>query len=216
MFQYFDETSRLSHHGVMDPQAGKVAVAPTGAETTRTMSEVGVLVQQLRREAQLSIATLAERAELSTGLLSQIERGIGNPSFTTLIKLSQALQVPVGRFFGGPDRAGSLVRQEDRRRLMLSENNLIYELLTPHMHGHLGMIKAHIAAGWTNEQAPFVHEGEECITITEGELVVCISSTEYTLTEGDSLTYDSSLPHWYRNATDHHAVLIGAMTPPSF
>lgn len=180
------------------------------------MIEVGVLVQQLRREAQLSIATLAERAELSTGLLSQIERGIGNPSFTTLIKLSQALQVPVGRFFGGPEPAGSLVRKEDRRRLMLSENNLIYELLTPHLHGQLSMIKANIAAGWSNEKVPFVHEGEECITITEGELLVCIGSTTYTLTEGDSLTYDASIAHWYRNPTDRRAVLIGATTPPSF
>jgi transcriptional regulator with XRE-family HTH domain len=200
----------------MDPEVGKAAVAPPDLGTAHAMSQVGELVQQLRREAQMSIATLAERAELSTGLLSQIERGIGNPSFTTLIKLSQALQVPVGKFFGGPERAGSLVRQEDRRRLLLSENNLIYELLTPHMHGQLGMIKAHIAAGWSNEEAPFVHEGEECITIVEGELVVCISSTQYTLTEGDSLTYQSSLPHWYRNATNRRAVLIGAMTPPSF
>ncbi len=180
------------------------------------MSEVGLLVQQLRREARLSIATLAEQAELSTGLLSQIERGIGNPSFTTLIKLSQALEVPVGRFFGGQERAGSLVRREDRRRLMLAESDLIYELLTPHMHGSLGMIRASMAAGWSNENAPFLHEGEECITLMEGELIVCISSTRYTLTEGDSLTYDSSLSHWYRNPTDRPAVLIGAMTPPSF
>jgi len=130
--------------------------------------------------------------------------------------LSQALEVPVGRFFSGPERSGSLVRREDRRQLMLSENNLIYELLTPHMHGQLGMIKATIAAGWNNEQAPFRHEGEECITVMEGELFVCVGSTHYFLTEGDSLTYDSSLLHWYRNPNDRRAILIGAMTPPSF
>lgn len=195
-----------------DPQAA----VSTDSDVPRAMSEVGSLVQQLRRESQLSIATLAARAELSTGLLSQIERGIGNPSFTTLIKLSQALGVPVGRFFGGQERAGALVRREDRRRLLLAESELIYELLTPHMHGALGMIKAHIAAGWSNEKAPFAHDGDECITVTEGQLIVCISSTRYTMNEGDSLTYDSSLPHWYRNPTDQAAVLIGAMTPPSF
>jgi len=201
---------------VMSTEPVRPQLDASDNETTRTMSAVGVLVQQLRREAQLSIATLAERAELSTGLLSQIERGIGNPSFTTLIKLSQALGVPVGRFFGGIETAGSLVRKEDRRRLMVAEHNLVYELLTPHMHGQLGMIKAHIAAGWSNQEAPFVHDGEECITVVEGELIVCISSTVYTLTEGDSLTYDSSLPHWYRNPTTRQAALIGAMTPPSF
>lgn len=202
----------------MDPDASAAAgvTSPLDSDMLQRMSDVGALVRRLRREGQLSIATLAERAELSAGLLSQIERGIGNPSFTTLIKLSQALQVPVGRFFGGTEHLGSLVRQQDRRRLMLSEDQLVYELLTPHMRGQLGMIKAHIAAGWDNEQAPFVHAGEECITVVEGELIVYISSQQYNLVEGDSLTYDCSLPHWYRNATDHRAVLVGAMTPPSF
>ncbi len=185
-------------------------------EAKRTISAVGGLVQQLRRESQLSIAALAERSDLSAGLLSQIERGIGNPSFTTLIKLAQALDVPVGRFFGGEERAGALVRQEDRRRLLIGEHNLVYELLTPHLHGRLGMIKAEIAAGWSNETVPFAHEGEESITMLQGELVVCVSGSRYTLTEGDSLTYDSSFPHWYRNQTKHAAVLVGAMTPPSF
>jgi mannose-6-phosphate isomerase-like protein (cupin superfamily) len=45
---------------------------------------------------------------------------------------------------------------------------------------------------------------------------VRVNDTGYELEEGDSLTYDSSLPHWYRNASPHAAVLIGAMTPPSF
>lgn len=185
-------------------------------DAQRTISAVGGLVQQLRRDAQLSIAALAERADVSTGLLSQIERGIGNPSFTTLIKLAHALEVPVGRFFGGDEQAGSVVRAEDRRRLMVGEQNLVYELLTPHMHGRLGMIRAEIAAGWSNENVPFLHEGEECITILQGELAVCVNGSRYTLTQGDSLTYDSSLPHWYRNASDRTAVLVGAMTPPSF
>lgn len=184
--------------------------------TRRTISAVGGLVLQLRRDAQLSIAALAERADVSAGLLSQIERGIGNPSFTTLIKLAQALEVPVGRFFGGEEKPGLLVRQEDRRRLLVAEHNLVYELLTPHMHGRLGMIKAEIAAGWDNEKFPFVHEGEECITVLTGELLVSVNGSEYTLTQGDSLTYDCSLPHWYRNPTERPAVLIGAMTPPSF
>jgi quercetin dioxygenase-like cupin family protein len=84
------------------------------------------------------------------------------------------------------------------------------------MNGKLGMIEAQVAAGWSNESAPFKHPGEECILITEGELMVCIAGTTHTLYEGDSITYDSGMPHWYRNATGSAAVLIGAMTPPSF
>ena len=61
------------------------------AQTTPTMQAVGALVRRLRDEARLSLASLAAAAELSPGLLSQIERGMGNPSFTTLIKLAHAL-----------------------------------------------------------------------------------------------------------------------------
>ncbi|MGI5208387.1 helix-turn-helix domain-containing protein [Spirillospora sp. CA-108201] len=177
---------------------------------------MGNLVRELRRAADLSIAALAQAADLSPGLLSQIERGQGNPSFTTLVKLAQALDVPVGRFFLADTESGALVRAGTHRRLLLADENLEYTLITPHMNGRLGMIKAQVAAGWSNEDTPFRHPGEECILITEGELMVCIAGTVHTLHEGDSITYDSGLPHWYRNATGSNAVLVGAMTPPSF
>lgn len=185
-------------------------------QAERAMTAVGALVLHLRREAGFSIGGLAAAAGLSPGLLSQIERGQGNPSLTTLIKLSQALKVPVGRFFDTGDQGGALVRRDERRRLEAAEDNLIYELLTPHMNGQLGMLRAQIAAGWDNKDAPFKHAGEECVTVVQGRLYVCVNGVGYELEEGDSLTYDSSLPHWYRNPTDQDAVLIGAMTPPSF
>jgi transcriptional regulator with XRE-family HTH domain len=202
----------------LNPAGGVASDGRQEAEdhARKAMTAAGALVVQLRREAGMSIASLAARADLSPGLLSQIERGQGNPSLTTLIKLSQALEVPVGRFFGAQNQAGAVVRRDARRRLQVEEDNLVYELLTPHMQGQLGMVRAQIAAGWDNQSAPFIHPGEECVTIVQGQLYVEINGTGYELSEGDSLTYDSSLPHWYRNATSEAAVLIGAMTPPSF
>lgn len=200
----------------LDASAPAPAAAGPEDHAKRAISAAGALILHLRREAGYSIATLAAMADVSPGLLSQIERGQGNPSLTTLIKLSQALNVPVGRFFGSGDEAGAVVRRDRRRRLEVAEDNLVYELLTPHMHGQLGMVRAQIAAGWDNEDAPFVHQGEECVIIIEGQLEVWVNGATYRLLEGDSLTYDSSLPHWYRNNTSRDAVLIGAMTPPSF
>ena len=62
----------------------------------------------------------------------------------------------------------------------------------------------------------FRHEGEECVLVSHGELRITVAGDLYVLQEGDSLTYDSGLPHWYHNGTEHDAELIGAMTPPSF
>jgi transcriptional regulator with XRE-family HTH domain len=188
----------------------------TDSPVTPTMRAVGALVRKLRDKAGHSLASLAAAAELSPGLLSQIERGIGNPSFTTLIKLAHALEVPVGKFFVSETKTGALVRAGEHPRLLLAETNLIYELLTPHINGKLAMIRAQVAAGWSNESEPYLHEGEECVMVTQGELRIAVGGDLYVLSEGDSLTYDPGLPHWYHNATEHNAVLIGAMTPPSF
>jgi transcriptional regulator with XRE-family HTH domain len=180
------------------------------------VAAVGALLRQLRTDAGLSLASVADAAGLSPGLLSQIERGMGNPSLTTLVKLAHALDVPVSRFFVSERPAGALVRAGDHPRLLVAEDSLTYELLTPHMQGRLGMIKAVVAGGWTNESAPFVHEGEECIYLAEGELVVSVAGTRYVMNDGDSLTFDSSLRHWVCNETDRNALTISAMTPPSF
>jgi transcriptional regulator with XRE-family HTH domain len=203
-------------HSYMTHAVGDVEPHGIDDQAERAMTAVGALVLQLRKDSGDSIGSLAAAAGLSPGLLSQIERGQGNPSLTTLIKLSQALKVPVGRFFDTEDQAGAIVRRADRRRLEVAEDNLVYELLTPHMHGQLGMLRAQIGAGWDNKDAPFKHPGEECVTMVQGRLHVCVNGVGYDLEEGDSLTYDSSLPHWYRNPTSEDAVLIGAMTPPTF
>ena len=188
-----------------------------------SMHQLGELLRSLRRDANMTLQELAERSGVSTGLISQIERGQGNPAYNTLIKLAQALGVKVGEFFGGPEpeshagaHSAGLVRADQRRRLLLTERDMVYELLTPSMRGRLGVIRAQIAAGWSNESVPYRHDGEECIVLISGRLSVVVGSDRYELEEGDALTYDASIPHWYANITPEPAVIIGATTPPSF
>lgn len=198
---------------------GAVSAAAVGAaadDPPATVLAVGSLLRQLRKDARLSLQTVSEAAGLSPGLLSQIERGMGNPSLTTLVKLAHALNVPVSRFFVSEQPAGAFVRKGDHPKLLIADDTLAYELLTPHMRGRLGMIKAVVAPGWSNESAPFAHEGEECIYLLRGELAYSVAATRYVLTEGDSLTFDSSLSHWVSNETNTEAVAVSAMTPPSF
>lgn len=185
----------------------------------RSAARLGEILRGLRSSSGLSLNSLAASSGVSAGLLSQIERGIGNPSYNTLIKLAHALGVGVGEFFGGPDpepKLVGLVRADARRRLLLSEHDMVYELLTPSMNGRLGMVRAQVASGWTNESVPFVHEGEESVVIVEGELLAVIGGERYELGVGDAITYDASIPHWYANVTELPAVLIASMTPPSF
>jgi transcriptional regulator with XRE-family HTH domain len=165
----------------------------------------------------MSIEALAKVAEVSAGGISQIERGVGNPAFTTLVKMAYGMGVPVGSFLRtDQEEIGLVVRKDRRKRLVPSEEGLVYELLTPDLQRRLEMIRAQIAAGFDNSDRPFVHEGEECVHLLDGELLIYIDGDEYHLTEGDSITYDPMVPHWYRNPFPRPGILISAITPPSF
>src|ERR1700690_1065314 len=112
-------------------------------------------------------------AQFSVGLISQLERGRGNPSFLTLRRLATALQVPLGHFLQGPETGQMVVRADRRKRLRLpTEPGLVYELLTPGLGGSLEVLRSQIPPGFDNRDDPFRHTGEECVHLLSGTLQI--------------------------------------------
>lgn len=179
------------------------------------------LGEMIRRErsGRFTVQQLADAAGISTGSLSQIERGKGNPSFRTLQKIASALGLRIGDLVEAttPQQASPMiVRRHERARLQLGFDGLVYELLTPNLRGSLEMLQTTIPPGFSNRQNPFNHEGEECVYVLEGDLLVGVGDETHRLSGGDAVTYDPSVPHWWANETNDEATVIGAVTPPSF
>lgn len=171
------------------------------------------------RDGRFTVQQLAEAAGISTGSLSQIERGKGNPSFRTLQKIAGALGLRIGDLVEASTTARTgpmVVRKHDRARLQLGFDGLVYELLTPNLRGSLEMLQTTIPPGFTNRESPFGHEGEECVYVLRGDLSVGVGDETRLLSTGDAITYDPSHPHWWANETDIEAIVVGAVTPPSF
>jgi transcriptional regulator with XRE-family HTH domain len=183
-----------------------------------SMEELGSRIGRLRADKGMTLSALASLADVSQGLLSQMERGRGNPSFATLVKLARALQTPVGTFFSGidVDAPSGLVKANERRKLVMSATDIEYELLTPTLHGRLAVYMTRIPAGWSNEHLPSQHEGEEVAVVLEGELFLSVSGKRHHLVAGDAVTYDASEPHWSHNPTKRVTIGLKAVTPPSF
>ncbi len=181
------------------------------------VSSLGQRVRRARR-GRFTLEELAGRAGVSVGLISQIERGRGNPSLVTLIKLTHALGIHIEDLFEAPPgRRRMLVTKDERARLELpTEGNegFVFELLAPDLDRKIAMTRAKIPSGWDNEQAPYSRPGEHCLHLLDGELHVSVGGELFHLRPGDTLTFDSSLPHWYRNDSSRPAQIITAMTPP--
>lgn len=183
-----------------------------------TIGVVGGKIRKLRKAQGKTLDQLAQVSGVSAGLLSQVERGRGNPSFSTLVQIAHGLGVSVARLVVEEQPASPVVRSRERLRLDPgSTGDLITaELLTPRLDSTLEVIRITTLPGYSSEATPFVHEGEEFFIVLEGAQAVTVDGVRYVLATGDSIAYSSHLPHWYENAGDIVSVSLSVITPPSF
>ena len=208
--------SRTGPNAQPSPQLGGANGRAKGHAAGELVSSLGELIRQARA-GRHSIEELATRSGVSAGRISQIERGLANPSFATIWKLANALDIPLGTFFSGAASDNrKVVRSDQRKKLALPHDDLVYELLTPSLQGRLEVFLFHVPAGFDNTNGAIRHAGEEFIHILSGTLEVNIGSERFELREGDSITYDAGLPHFVRNTASRKAVALAAVTPPSF
>ena len=182
-----------------------------------TVQVVGNEIKRLRKLQGWTLEQLASASGVSAGLLSQVERGQGNPSFNTLVQVAHALGIPVARLVAGEQMTSPVLRREDRRRLNLPNDELIVaELLTARPDSALEVIRIVTEPGYSSEDTPFAHEGEEFGIVLEGTHAVNVGGTHSVLRAGDSISYDSTIPHWYENPGEGTSVSLWVVTPPSF
>lgn len=177
---------------------------------------IGQAVRRARRRLDLSVQQLADRAELSLGLVSQLERGLGNPSLQTLRSLADALGMPLALLVDPLLEDVSVVRADARHLLPPPdgppEQQVRRELLTPRGDNALQVIRSTLPVGFTNEPQPFRHLGTESVTVEQGRLLLVHGDRRVTLEPGDSATYDCSVPHWWANDWHERTVVLGAVT----
>ncbi len=193
-------------------------VASKNLESQTDLVAIGEILHQKRQELNLSLVELAQASDISAGMISQIERGMANPSFNTISKLASALGLHLGIFFQEVPTAAPnpVVRKRDRRRLTVPDPNFLYELLIPDLDHSLEFVWVESAPGSSTEESPFMHKGEECGLVLQGTLEVHVGSDSYLLQSGDSIIFDSNIPHWYRNPGPERVLSVWAITPPTF
>lgn len=168
----------------------------------------GAVIKRLRQEKALSLDALAKAAGISIGALSQLERGIGNPSLRTMTSLRRALNVDVSDLFdetprqnGGHNEDASFVRRASQRP-RLDVGYISKELLSSGTAHNLQFMILHVPPHGSSGARPLSYPAEKGGMILSGELILRVGLEEALLAEGDSFMFDSSVPHSFRNPTD--------------
>ena len=177
----------------------------------------------------MTLDDLSQRSGVSKSQLSQIERGLSVPTVTKLQEIAEALDVPISSMFAenntlpgnsvtskkdvSPNRI-SIVRKNKRKKLIMPWG-ASHEMLCPDFQRKIEFIFLNYPAG-TKVDALYEHDGEECGIVLEGTFKGIIGDQQIILQPGDSIYYDSSIPHAWEAIGDTKVKAIWAITPPSF
>ena len=174
---------------------------------------VGRRIRALRIERNMSLADVAQRAGISVGALSQIERGLSSLRVRVLWPLAAALGIePHSLFADGEDTASDLyvVRASDRREVPVRSEGIRKELLSPPGAVLTGLLVYIEPGGGT--QAAYSHAGHEFGLVRSGEVELTIDSVVYRLRAGDSFAFKSTLKHEFRNPGTERCEIVWVNT----
>jgi DNA-binding transcriptional MerR regulator/quercetin dioxygenase-like cupin family protein len=174
----------------------------------------GQRFRRLRTRRGLSLAQVARATGVSIGFLSALERGQMRSSVATLQRIARYYRTNILSLFETAGENPRLVRPK-QRKILETTSGVRMELLAwgnTVMEPHLFRVKP---AGGSGES--YAHEGEEFLHILRGEFEIWLNNTEhYQLKTGDSLYFESSMPHRWKNPGRTETWLLWVNTPPTF
>ncbi|NKB58380.1 MAG: helix-turn-helix domain-containing protein [Alphaproteobacteria bacterium] len=175
--------------------------------------QIGPRLRKIRKRCGYTLEELASKTGLTKGYLSKIETSKKVPPIATLSRLSEAVGCEIAYFFQDHEGANrvedriSVVRAEERRLVVRGGSSFGYDYRS-------------LAHGYSDKSMnPFVftfpadvqgdtffeHDGEELIFILGGAVEFEIAEKRLRLQTGDSVYFDSSLPHRGRSIGDENA-----------
>ena len=181
---------------------------------------IGLRIKEFREERGFSLEELAERAGLTTAQLTAIEDEGVAPALGLLVKVARVLGFRLGTFIDDELTVDPhIVRRADRELEKAADSG--HTCSTQHYYP-LGRGKAdrHMEpffvelspCGGVSELSS--HEGEEFIFVRSGKVKLIYGKKEFILDEGDTMFYNSVVPHWVGSATNDTAKIMAVVYVP--
>jgi transcriptional regulator with XRE-family HTH domain len=176
------------------------------------MDRLGPKLRALRTERQLTLETVAERAGLTKGFLSLVERGQTTISVPNLLRLCEILGVPVGSLFDYPESA--VVRNGQGAPVGMGGSGIREYLLTPASAQNLQVMRTVLQPGGGTGGAYSLDSETVFVFVVRGDLRLVIDGQESTLGAGDGFTFSARAVHSWDNPGMEESEILWFIVPP--
>lgn len=180
-------------------------------------------IREYRKQRGLTLKQLAERAGCTQSYISQLEKGLTMPSLSMIGKLSAALGIRVVDLFVDPlsrEENDWLLRKQDRKQIAYPDGKVSSQVLVTRISSkRMEPLISVIEPGGTSDTAEGINHPtgtEEFVLVLKGGIDFEIDGNEIFLHEGDTLYFDGSLPHRWKNSGAEAAEILFVFTPPTW
>jgi transcriptional regulator with XRE-family HTH domain len=177
--------------------------------------QIGKNIQKIRTQSNISQERLAELSSLTKGYISKIEKSDKAPPLSTLSKIAHALNVDITFLMAEnldlPEDVNlCVVRNGEGKKISSATlGGYHYEALAYKKTGK--NMEPFILMPAFDEKAIFIHDGEEFMYTLEGVHEFIYDNKKYILHEGDSVYFDSRIPHTGRSISKKRAKILAVM-----
>lgn len=155
---------------------------------------VGLRIRAVRKAQRMTIESLAEASGLTKSFLSKVERGKSTASVAALLRISEALTIPLSNLFE-TSATRSVVRAGEYPAIGFGGHDIAEFLLTPQSERRVQVLLSKIEPGGGSGAEPYPLPGEvEFVFVVGGRLEVSFSDGVVVLGQGDALTFDPASP----------------------
>jgi transcriptional regulator with XRE-family HTH domain len=177
-------------------------------------NSVGCKVHEIRTRRHYSLRELAGRSCLNINTLSLIENDKTSPSVSTLQQLSGALDVPIAAFFQSePVQKRVVFTPHDARPQTDFATTHMQNLGKDLADNRVQPFVVTLEPGMGSGSQMIVHTGHEFVYCLTGKIRYSIEDIDYELVPGDSLVFESHLPHWWKNMSAECSQMILTLFP---
>lgn len=157
-------------------------------------------IKLLREKNKLSMDELSKLSGVSKSMLAQIERGDGNPTISTLWKLSNGMKVPFDALTVRPKSPYEIVKLSEIQPLLEDEGRVKnYSIFPDDENRRFAVYYLELAPGSYWKSEPHLRGTTEFITVFSGKLEIQFCNKSFTLSEQESIRFKGDTVHSYRN-----------------
>ena len=165
-------------------------------------------IKRLREEKKLSMDELVRLSGVSKSMLAQIERGDGNPTISTLWKISNGMKVPFDALTVRPKSPYEIVKTAEIQPLLEDGGKVRnYSLFPDNENRRFAVYYLELEEGSYWESEPHLRGTTEFITIFTGKIEILADGQSFIVEKGESIRFRADTIHSYKNIGNETAIL---------